>query len=205
MLKERTLPGLHASLTRELDSLPREAPILDLGCGTGAWLARLAESGFTDLTGMDADLQREGTIVADLDKPISLPRRFAFISAIEIIEHLNNPGRIFEIAASSLVPGGKLLVTSPNIHALRARIKYLLRGELPHFDRYGDPTHVAPLYLPGIRRVAERNGLAFSKAWTYTPDKPTFRPAVRFMAALARPVLSDPLPGDILCAVFTAP
>src|SRR5690348_5813246 len=49
-------PGLYAWLHERILALPEIRPgtaVLDLGCGTGAWLAYLAEHGFSDLTGVD--------------------------------------------------------------------------------------------------------------------------------------------------------
>lgn len=203
MLVERTLPGLHEFLTAEVRELPRDAAMLDVGCGTGAWIERLRLLGFTDLTGVDAD-PPPGFLRADLERnALALGRQFRFITCIETIEHLSNPGRIFEIASEALARDGTLLVTTPNIHSLRARIKFLLRSEMPQFDRWGDPTHVFPMYLPGIKRVAERNGFALERAWTFPEDGTLmFRALVRAVAGMARVFLPDPLPGDLLCMRF---
>jgi 2-polyprenyl-3-methyl-5-hydroxy-6-metoxy-1,4-benzoquinol methylase len=57
-LAELTLAGLHEALAATLAHTPgidlRTNPVLDLGCGCGAWLARLARNGFTDLRGVDS-------------------------------------------------------------------------------------------------------------------------------------------------------
>jgi len=66
-LREVTPPGLHETLLERVVRLPGinpETAILDLGCGSGAWLARLARSGFKALRGIDnqsvVSLPREG-------------------------------------------------------------------------------------------------------------------------------------------------
>jgi 2-polyprenyl-3-methyl-5-hydroxy-6-metoxy-1,4-benzoquinol methylase len=52
-------PGDSAATSGAVEHLPAgvssDAPSLDVGCGTGAWLARLAERGFKNLTGIDSD------------------------------------------------------------------------------------------------------------------------------------------------------
>ena len=56
LLPELTLPGLHESLIERLLQLPdvgSETAVLDIGCGSGAWLARLAQHGFKRLHGVD--------------------------------------------------------------------------------------------------------------------------------------------------------
>src|SRR6266446_2411749 len=55
-LPELTLAGLHESLVDrvlQLSGVRPETPILDIGCGSGAWLARLARHGFKRLHGVD--------------------------------------------------------------------------------------------------------------------------------------------------------
>jgi SAM-dependent methyltransferase len=77
-------------LAEHLDD--RSTPIVDLGCGTGAVGRRLAQHGFTDLTGIDlspgmlAVAERTGAyhtlIEADLNQPVDVVRRFgASVSA----------------------------------------------------------------------------------------------------------------------------
>jgi len=204
-LEERTLAGLHAFLAGELAALPRSTPVLDVGCGSGAWLARLKQLGFTDLTGVDAgtrpSLDGVTFIQADLDEgPLPVSRTFRLVTMIEVIEHLANPGLAFAHLAAHLSDGGFALVTSPNIHALRCRLKFLLTGRLASFDEKGDPTHTTPFFLPGARKVAQRHGLEISLAWTYPPRQTLmFGVTIRSAAAVLRAVMPDPLPGDTLC------
>jgi len=55
-LPELALPGLHKSLVErvlQLSEVDHETSVLDIGCGSGAWLARLARQGFKRLHGVD--------------------------------------------------------------------------------------------------------------------------------------------------------
>src|SRR5262245_25149889 len=78
-LTERAVPGLHESLLARLPpGLSRDARILDVGCGTGAWLARLRSRGFSNLYGIDADIGQvacAGATIAraDLNHPDQWP------------------------------------------------------------------------------------------------------------------------------------
>jgi 2-polyprenyl-3-methyl-5-hydroxy-6-metoxy-1,4-benzoquinol methylase len=61
MLREMTATGLHAWLLPRVQALPgisNDSRVLDLGCGTGAWLQRLHDSGIKDLTGIDCKRER---------------------------------------------------------------------------------------------------------------------------------------------------
>jgi ubiquinone/menaquinone biosynthesis C-methylase UbiE len=45
-LSERTISGLHKNLSQSLPQITYDTAVLDIGCGTGAWLERLSKLGF---------------------------------------------------------------------------------------------------------------------------------------------------------------
>lgn len=206
LVERVAIAGQHAALLDALRDLQRDAAVLDLGCGTGAWLERLAAAGFSNLTGVDADAsqfaaRRARLVVADLDRgELPLPERhFALISAIEVIEHLENVGGLLSIAARHLAPGGVVLVTTPNASSLRARVRWLVTGNLPFFDGKGEPTHLSPIFPPLLERMLVRRALVIHQRWTWPESGSVlFRPLVRLAARLLRLVAPDPLPGDVL-------
>jgi SAM-dependent methyltransferase len=206
-LAERTLMGLHPALTPHLRELPRTVPVLDLGCGTGAWIERLADEGFSDLTGVDADGAQFGAtrarlLVADLNRDdLNIPSaHFGLITAIEVLEHLENPGHFFGLIKRHLAPDGTCLLTTPNVHSLNCRLRFFLTGRLPAFDDKGEPTHINPVVLTCLERVLVGHGLEIRIRWTH-PERSTttFSREVRLASAAARLVVRDPLPGDTLC------
>jgi 2-polyprenyl-3-methyl-5-hydroxy-6-metoxy-1,4-benzoquinol methylase len=175
ILVERTKSGLHSALSSELPSLPQDASILDIGCGTGAWLERLAVLGYSNLYGVDLDIEQFATDKAkgfqlNLDHD-NMPdfdiEKFDLITAIEFIEHLENPGRLFVHISRLLKPDGYALITTPNIHSLIARLRFLLSVRLKAFDEKGDPTHIYPIYLPCLERILPRYDLQVIKISTY--------------------------------------
>jgi SAM-dependent methyltransferase len=209
-LTERTLPGLHATLIAHLPALAADAPILDVGCGTGAWLRRLSEAGFRNLFGVDQDLGGfgfPGATVArydlDGDGPPFGDQRFNLVSAIEVIEHLENPGHLYRLAQRYLVEGGHLLLTTPNIHSLVSRLRHLITGELGQFDAKGDQTHVAPLLLAGAERLLPRYGLTMVGRWGY-PERGSivYRRPLALAAQILGTLLPDHVPGDALCLLL---
>jgi SAM-dependent methyltransferase len=204
-MEERTIGGLHAFLVPEVAPLPRSTAVLDLGCGSGAWLARLGAMGFSDLSGVDDGAAPALAGIrfqqADLDAGrLDLGRKFHLITLIEVIEHLANPGNALAIVSAHLHREGRALLTSPNIHALTARVRFALTGNLASFDAKGDATHVTPLVLHGFQRLAAREGLAIERTWTY-PDRGSliFGRGIRAAAGALRAFVRDPLPGDTLC------
>lgn len=206
-LTERTLQGLHDDLIHRLPILARDAAILDVGCGTGAWLKRLSGAGFTNLWGIDQDLTGlrftgATTAVANLDSdhfPFG-DRKFDLITAIEVIEHLENPGRLYRLIAQHLSATGLALITTPNMHSLLSRFRHLLTGKLGQFDDKGDATHVMPVLLDGVERILPRHGLTLKRRWGYPEGESVlYRRPLRLASRVLRLVLPDAVPGDALC------
>lgn len=218
-LEERTTPGLHAALLPSIQMLPLDsnARILDIGCGTGAWLKRLHGAGYRELSGADWDVggfqafDIAHFIPANLDNEKPLPRDFSLVTIIEVIEHVKNPYRLVETATSALLPGGWLLITSPNIYSIRARFRFLVRARLPQFEDSSDAPiqedHIHPIVMEAYKRkIFERLGLSVERVWTY-PENGSHgsRLLARLMASALRLLLSDDLSGDTLCLLLRKP
>ena len=216
-LAELTLAGLHEALAATLAQTPGinlRTPVLDLGCGSGAWLARLARQGFTNLRGVDS-----GSMVpitpssayvcsqADIDDPdLRLGEaRFGLITAIEVIEHVENPGHFLGHVRRYLARDGYLLLTTPNVHSVRARVRFAITGKLAGFDRTNvpfEPTHIYPVFITCLDRLLPRYGLETVRRWTYPPVGGSgSRLAARMAAALLASVFPNEYPGDLLCVL----
>jgi len=202
-LEQRTVGGLHEALLPHLAAVPKDAVILDLGCGSGAWFARLAAAGFTRLTGVDqrppagkaflqVNLESPGAQLAALHGTCDL------VTAIEVVEHVANQGTFWGLVAALLKPDGRALITTPNVHSLPARLRWLLSGSVRQFDDHGDPTHVTPVFLPLLPRLLEPSGLALGAVWShpirgYLAMRPALNLLFRTLA------FADRCPGDTLC------
>ena len=98
--------------------------VLDAGCGDGG-LAQLIKKRWrsdvrgTDISKTGISLAKKRGIaakVADLSKRIPFNNSFFdLVIANELIEHLENPDRFLQEAHRILVPGGTLLVATPNL------------------------------------------------------------------------------------------
>jgi SAM-dependent methyltransferase len=194
--------------------LPSQARILDVACGTGAWLSRLYRAGFVDLWGTDQDSDNflacniAHFIPADLDKESSFPQEVALVTMIEIIEHVENPYQLVEMAERALAPGGWLLITSPNIYSLRARLRFLISARLPHFERGSrtqiEEDHVHPVIFEAYKRkIFDPLNLAVARVWTH-PEGATkeARFVARFISRIARLFLPENYTGDTLCLLL---
>lgn len=209
-LEERTVEGLHEALIQSLPNISHDTPILDIGSGTGAWLERLANKGFCCLYGIDQDVAQFQTnkatcLPANLDyDDLGLDdKKFGLITAIEVIEHLENPGRLFYHVAKYLTPDGYLLVTTPNIHSVGCRLRFLLTGNLKSFDSKGDQTHIYPVLLTALNRILPRYSLKIVKKWGY-PSKGSLisRKSTQMLVNLAELFFPNPDPGDTLCLLI---
>jgi SAM-dependent methyltransferase len=70
--------------------------VVDVGCGTGTWLAAFAEHGATDVLGLDGDyvdrslldIPADRFVAADLSKPVRVAGRYDLAVCLEVAEHL---------------------------------------------------------------------------------------------------------------------
>lgn len=209
-LTERSIAGLHASLITHLPAIRSDSAILDLGCGSGAWLARLARHGFTNLTGVDQDVAQFGDVPAkviqlDLDSQTggSSLGQFDLITAIEVIEHVESPAALLRFVERHLTSTGKLLMTTPNTESTIARLRFLLTGHLKQFDRKGDATHITPMFTYPFERIVARCRLRVVSSWTYPDDtSPTSAAPIRMAARAVRPFLPTAPEGDLACRLL---
>lgn len=209
-LVERTVSGLHEALVQSLPQLSYDRPILDIGCGTGAWLDRLATMGFRQLHGIDLDIKQFRTDKAtcsqanlDSDDLGLGDKKFSLITAIEVIEHLENPGRLLYQVSRHLEQEGYFLLTTPNIHSVSCRFKFLLTNKLASFDEKGDSTHIYPVFLYCLNRILPRYSLEIVKTWGY-PVKGSiiYRRTTQIISSLLNLFLPHDYPGDTLCLLI---
>lgn len=74
----------------------RPASVLDVGCGTGTWLAAFRAEGVGDVMGVDGgdidpgmlEIPPESFRRLDLSEPFDLGRRFDLVVSLEVAEHL---------------------------------------------------------------------------------------------------------------------
>jgi len=108
----------------------KSEPILELGCGAGHPLRRLRAGGFTNMHGADrnaslGDALRAsgiGFTACDLDEGVAVTGCYHTILMIYVLEHLADPEGLLRACTKLLVPGGQLLVLTPNAASIGHRI-----------------------------------------------------------------------------------
>lgn len=103
--------------------------ILDIGCATGTLLEKLRDRGW-DVRGVEISpaaeyaRQERGLDVRSL--PLAENRfpaaHFDLVLASHVIEHLTDPAGLVREARRICAPGGRFLITTPNIAGFQARL-----------------------------------------------------------------------------------
>lgn len=138
-------PGYRQFLSRARDAVRARidppAHGLDFGAGPGPTLSVM--------------LEEDGYRVAIYDKyyaatPVALDRRYDFVTATEVFEHLRAPATVLRRLLDCLRPGGWLVVMTKRVsdHEAFTRWHYI-----------GDPTHVAFFSDATFHWIAERYDL----------------------------------------------
>jgi len=177
----------------------RRGSLLDVPAGEGALAARLIAAGFeVSCCDLYPEIFRlNGVSICQGDLNGELPfadRAFDYVTCLEGLEHIENPQQAIREFARVLRPGGKVLVSIPNILNIEERLKWLLYGYTSHFkpmtrahverlraeydDREEIAAHVNPIGYSELRYILEKYGFQIasvhrdkpkSNAWLYWP------------------------------------
>lgn len=160
-------PGLHDRIFEEIKKiLPRDASILELGSGSGAFSRRLMLASY-EITAVDyseENFRLHDTIhfiKMDLNEKFAkkLNQTYDCIVAIELIEHLENPRNFFRECKKLLKPNGFLIFTTPNIDSPISKYLFLRRSCFNHFSDfdYHSSGHITPLSQWYIKNLISEN------------------------------------------------
>ena len=157
----------HGSHEKLLALLGRPERALDVGCSTGYLASRLQERGAT-VVGLDLDDRAaeqarrfcESVHVGDVET-MELPFEAGSFDAIvagDVIEHLRDPGAFLARIRPLLRPGGRLVLSTPNIANWAMRLS-LLFGRF-RYTEWGllDRTHTHLFTRKTLRECLETAG-----------------------------------------------
>jgi SAM-dependent methyltransferase len=139
-----------------------KGPLLDVGAGDGTLTQRLQRESFdvkaVDLVTRDFRPRTIEIRAANLNQGIPFSDgEFGAVVATEVIEHLENPWMFVRELYRITRPGGVVVISTPNLGNLYARIWYALTGRLYNFmgTSYRDLGHITPVYLWNLERMIE--------------------------------------------------
>ena len=101
--------------------LVQPTSVIDVGCGSGEWLAVFRENGVEDVVGVDGayvnkkllKIPEERFVPADLRQPLHFERTFDLVTSLEVAEHL--PASSAEGFVSELTKLGPIVLFSAAI------------------------------------------------------------------------------------------
>jgi len=140
--------------------------VLDLGCGRGATGELLQRRFGCAVTGVElnpvvaraAAAVLDRVEVGDLER-LEIPGRYDLVLALDVVEHLADPWRLLERLPGWLAPGGRALLSIPNVghfaiveDLLAGRFDYLPIGLLC-------VTHLRFFTRDGLERALRQAGL----------------------------------------------
>lgn len=176
--------------------------ILDVGCGSGYFGAYLKESGkanqvfgieLMEEAATEAATLLDGVICADLDvfelsnltdewDEIS----FDFIVCADVLEHVKNPWATLNSLAKYLKPGGKLIISIPNVRHWSVVFPLLFRGRWDYQDAgIMDRTHLRFFTKSTASELIKKTGLSLSS------DIPLIGGRWRILSKLSRGGLDE--------------
>lgn len=193
--RESAASNTHDKVYALLAAACKQGTVLDIPCGSGAFLQRLVDGGYA---AHGADLQAHPALpeaavfsAADMNKPLPYEdAHFDAVVSIEGIEHIQRPFDFIRECNRVLKPGGLLLLTTPNTSSLRSRWRWFLtgfhnKGKLPLDESNPEPRHhINLLSYPQLRYMLHTAGFRITAqhcnrikpiSWLYLPCWPLCR------------------------------
>lgn len=163
---------------------PRVGRVLDFGGGVGATGAYLKDSGAADhvvLFDQVADSALPSVDVAealdfeDVDAVAAIARKhgpFDTILALDVLEHLRDPWSVLNVLAAAVRPGGRVIVSLPNVASTVVLGPLLLRDDFTYVEAgVMDQTH--------LRWFTRKSAIALVEAAGLRPQKVVRNPFSR--------------------------
>jgi 2-polyprenyl-3-methyl-5-hydroxy-6-metoxy-1,4-benzoquinol methylase len=164
----------------------KRGAVLDVPSGQGALSKDLEKLGFEVFPG---DIERKNIqyrngrcIQLDLNKLLPFKDgSFDYITCVAGIEHLENPHHLIRELSRLIKKEGYLVITTPNVMAIKSRLKFLLYGYFDFFEYFGPPPpeekqklkdlglldflpqHINPILYPEMKFILEKNGFRIDR------------------------------------------
>jgi 2-polyprenyl-6-hydroxyphenyl methylase/3-demethylubiquinone-9 3-methyltransferase len=150
--------------------------VLDVGCDTGTFLTAAAQEFGVIPVGVDVNQKAVAAAAesgieayhATVERAPAHLRDFAAITAIDLIEHVSDPGALLAEIRARLRPGGLAYIETPNIRSAVYRIGRMLSvlgGGRPAglYERLFPPQHIQYFTSESLSMLIRSSGLDLAK------------------------------------------
>lgn len=178
LFPSRVMLGLHREARHmKYMGLKGQPPgkLLEIGVGGGRFLSRMKKINW-DVSGIDYDPNVAGKIqekygvnihIGDLIQLDFPSNSFDVIVMGQTVEHLSNPVAVFNKCFQLLKPGGRLVVTTPNIESLGESIFK------EHWRGWEPPRHLHLYSVASLKTLASVTSFSVQEIRTYACDSAT--------------------------------
>ncbi len=141
---DKEVPNLIKTYLKALDpilkNLPKNAKILEIGCGNGFLLKALKNLGFKNVFGLEPSRQaiikahqsiKQRIKIDILKQGLYKKGSFDLICFFQVLDHVANPNEFLKICFDLLIPSGYILSFNHNIDSFSAK---LLKDKSPIID-----------------------------------------------------------------------
>jgi len=179
--KKKSEANLRRVLSPWLQDIPRNEPVLDVGCGPGGFMEFLQSEGFCDISGIElsheqaALARRSFPNVKEASAFDELPRykdHFSLIAVFDVLEHFDRDEALafLDMVYAALKPGGLLLLQLPN-------------GDSPLGGGiiWGDATHEYMYTTRSLGHMLRASGFADLKFQEHGPQPVSLTSTIRWL------------------------
>lgn len=145
----------------------QSALLIDIGCGQGDLFNHLAPlvDRFigVDVARYEALPDSIEFVQADAEDARNLGPfigKADVVTAVETIEHLENPRTLVRLMASLVRIGGLVVITTPNQLSLLSILTLVVKGQFSQFQDVNYPAHLSALLPSDMRRMAAEASLS---------------------------------------------
>ncbi len=178
---QRTYAEYNYHLRYVLETVPKSASVLELGCGPGLLLDYLRGQGFESLDGVDIS-EEQVAIASELGLNVTCADVFDFLPAkslqydvviaFDFVEHFSKDELLdlFEMIYRTLKAGGILVLQTPNG-----------AGLFPGMNIYGDLTHITIFTELSLTQILQLHGFGDLRFFETGPAPISVFGSVRFL------------------------
>jgi 2-polyprenyl-3-methyl-5-hydroxy-6-metoxy-1,4-benzoquinol methylase len=172
---------------------PPGSLLLDVGAASGIFLNLARNAGYR-VTGIEPS----AALVADAEKLYGLKlfcgtveqftanEKFAVITLLDVLEHVTDPGALIAVLNGLLAPGGMLVIVTPDIGSLAARI---MGGRWWHYR----VAHINFFNRCSLRWLLEKNNFAIVLRKRFAWNFSLYYLLTRILPGWKRKTLQKPL------------